>query len=292
MFLREHLAPLGWATGLHAALVVFLSVSFAISRPPAVPVVLTVKATVIDESALRAKREQEERERLAEQRRREEQAAQARREAERREAERRRQIEAEQARIREEAAAAERARQAELKRQREAEAERERKIEAERQRQAAERREAEERRAAEARRAEEERRAAEARRQAEERRKAEAEARRRAELEAQLAEQLELEEQRLQAERAGLLGQYIALIRQRVTRNWIRPPEARPGIDCEVFVTQIPGGEVVGVRFGRCNANDVVRRSIEAAVYRSSPLPKPPDPTLFERNLVFDFKPE
>ena len=38
--------------------------------------------------------------------------------------------------------------------------------------------------------------------------------------------------------------------------------------------------------------DEVVVRSIEAAVYRSSPLPLPPDPQLFERNLRFTFKPE
>jgi len=284
LFFREHLAPLGWAAGLHAALLVFLSLSFALSRPPVVPVRLAIKATVIDESATRARREREERERLAEQRRQEELADQTRREVERREAELKQQREAEQARLRTEAEAAELARQTELNRQRE--------IETERQRQADERRVAEERRRAEEQRAAEERQAAEQRRQAEERRKAEAAAHRQAELQAELAAQLEIEEQRLQAERSGLLGQYIALIQQRVTRNWIRPPEARAGIDCEVFVTQIPGGEVIGVRFGQCNGDDVVRRSIEAAVFRSSPLPRPPHAALFERNLVFDFRPE
>ncbi|MDH4031586.1 MAG: cell envelope integrity protein TolA, partial [Chromatiales bacterium] len=81
-------------------------------------------------------------------------------------------------------------------------------------------------------------------------------------------------------------------IRQRVQRNWIRPPEAQAGLECVVNVSQIPGGEVVDVRFGRCNGDDVVRRSIEAAVLRASPLPPPADPSLFERNLEITFRPE
>jgi colicin import membrane protein len=56
-------------------------------------------------------------------------------------------------------------------------------------------------------------------------------------------------------------------------------------------VTQVPGGEVVGVKIGECNGDEVVRQSIEAAVYRASPLPEPPDPALFERNLKLEFKP-
>jgi colicin import membrane protein len=40
-----------------------------------------------------------------------------------------------------------------------------------------------------------------------------------------------------------------------------------------------------------CNGDETVRQSIEAAVYRASPLPPPPDPALFERNLEIRFKP-
>ena len=94
------------------------------------------------------------------------------------------------------------------------------------------------------------------------------------------------------AEPAGLLARYIAVIRQKVERNWVRPSSADAGLECVVHVTQIPGGEVVGVRLGQCNGDDVVVRSIEAAVYRSSPLPLPPELELFERNLRFTFKPE
>ena len=99
------------------------------------------------------------------------------------------------------------------------------------------------------------------------------------------------EDRRRQAERAGLLDQYISLIEQRIVRNWVRPPTARPGLRCEVRVRQAPGGDVLDVSFGTCNGDDVVRRSIEAAVFRSSPLPDPPDPALFERNLLLIFEP-
>ena len=45
-------------------------------------------------------------------------------------------------------------------------------------------------------------------------------------------------------------------------------------------------GTVYATRFKR------VRESIEAAVYRASPLPPPPDPALFDRHLRIDFKPD
>lgn len=100
------------------------------------------------------------------------------------------------------------------------------------------------------------------------------------------------EEQLLAAADSGALADYVAVIRQKVERNWVRPPGAKPGLECEVLVTQIPGGQVTAVQRGRCNADDAVWRSIEAAVMKASPLPPPDDATLFERNLRFSFKPE
>jgi colicin import membrane protein len=49
---------------------------------------------------------------------------------------------------------------------------------------------------------------------------------------------------------------------------------------------------VTNVRIGNCNGDQAVRESIEAAVYRASPLPPPPDPSLFERSLEITFKPD
>lgn len=103
---------------------------------------------------------------------------------------------------------------------------------------------------------------------------------------------IEEEERRRAAEDSGLLDQYATMIRQRVERNWIRPAGAVKGLECEVRVRQIPGGDVVDVRMGRCNGDATVMRSIEAAVYKASPLPRPPDPSLFEKELIFRFAPE
>ena len=80
-------------------------------------------------------------------------------------------------------------------------------------------------------------------------------------------------------------------IRARIERAWIRPPSARPGIECTLDVTQVPGGEIVDVKIGACNGDQAVRQSIEQAAYRASPLPPPPDPALFERKLELTFKP-
>ena len=300
--LKQNLGPVTGSVVLHGAIAVFLVATFSFSSPTALPPQVSVKAKVVSEAqvreemaALEAAEQKEAREQEAERDR-------LRKEAER-EQERLAQLEGQRV----EAEQQERERKLEAEREREVQAQREAdrretaaKAEKERKdRETAEKaklaelerkRKVEEERLAKAR--EEQRKVEEARRQEEERRRAEVAAQEKALREAELREQIALEEQRMAAERSGLLGQYIGLIQQRVTRSWLRPPEAQPGLNCEVFVSQIPGGDVVAVRIGRCNGSDAVKRSIEAAVYRASPLPPPPDASLFERNLVFEFRPE
>ncbi len=126
---------------------------------------------------------------------------------------------------------------------------------------------------------------------AEAQRRAAEETRRRA-AQAELDRQLAEEDALLAAADSGALAEYVALIAQKVERNWVRPPSAKAGLECELSVTQIPGGQVTGVRIGNCPADDAVRRSIEAAVLRASPLPMPANQALFDRNLRFVFKPQ
>jgi len=85
---------------------------------------------------------------------------------------------------------------------------------------------------------------------------------------------------------SGARAVYMALIRQKIERNWAAPASATSELECSVRVRQIPGGEVIGVTILSCNGDDAVRRSVEAAVHRSSPLPEPSDPSLFDRNIL------
>lgn len=250
---------------LHAAVVGLLAIGFVNlgSRPTPKPQ-LALQAAVVDEAAIK-----EEMEKLEEDERRRERAA---REEETKAEEVRREREAEEKRLEE------------LKQQRAEEEKAELVRSEQRKKEEAERAQTVE---LEAKRKKEldAKAAADKKRQANE-------ARLRKEREAELKRRLGEEEQRAAAVDAGLLAQYVAQIQARVQRAWIRPPTARAGLNCVVYVTQVPGGEVVGVRVGECNGDDYVRQSIEAAVYRASPLPKPADPSLFERNLKLEFKPD
>jgi colicin import membrane protein len=155
---------------------------------------------------------------------------------------------------------------------------------------AQEEREKEDKRQAEQKRQAEEKRKEDAKRLAEEKR-TEEEARRRAQSEAELQHSLAAEEHVMAARSNGQLASWAAQIQARIQRAWLKPPSAGPGIDCMVYVTQVPGGEVVNVSLGRCNGDAAVQESIKMAAFRASPLPPPPDPALFERNLEVHFNP-
>jgi len=143
----------------------------------------------------------------------------------------------------------------------------------------------------------EKKRIEEEKRLAEQRRKQEEEQRRQEEQRA-LQEQLAAEQQQLEAEREkkvqSIVDRYIEIIKQKVTRNWFKPAGAQQGLSCTVMVRLIPGGEVLDVRITTSSGDPVFDRSVETAVLKASPLPLPPDPSLFERFriLQFVFKPE
>lgn len=270
---RENWKYLGGALGLHALLALLL-VGFSWNSTQTVVPQLAIKAVMVDTKTLnqltKAARVQPEvvpqaepQPDPAEEQRKQEEAQRQREQLQEREREQKRQQELEQQRALD--------KQKQLDQQR--------KAEAEKQKQAAEK---DKQRLAEIQ---------QKQREAEAKRLAAAEAKAQQAREAELDAQLAAEAGRDNAVNAGLLNQYKALIQQKVMRNWIKPPTAKAGLECEVSVTQATGGTVLSVSVGRCNGDAAVRASIEAAVQRASPLPEPPDARLFERNLLFKFKP-
>ena len=85
------------------------------------------------------------------------------------------------------------------------------------------------------------------------------------------------------------LAGYKAAVEQRVKRNWLRPANTADDLTCEVVVRLLPDGGVQSVRIVRSSGNGAFDRSVEAAVFKSDPLPKPPG-TLREITFVFKAK--
>lgn len=141
------------------------------------------------------------------------------------------------------------------------------------------------------------RKADEARKRQDEERRRAAEAELRQQLDEEDQQQIAAEQKRLAAVRAQHLrsevARYTALITQKVERNWIRPSDVKSGFSCMVAVQLMPGGGVVRASVVRSCGNAMLDRSVEAAVYKSTPLPVPGDPEMFNefRELQFKFKP-
>ena len=112
---------------------------------------------------------------------------------------------------------------------------------------------------------------------------------------AMLEEERREEEARKQAERTARLqtqrSQYAAAITQAVNKNWLRPASTVDGQSCDVIVTQTMSGVVIDVQLGSCTSDNAFQRSVERAVRQASPLPLPPDPELFDKEIYFTFKP-
>ncbi|MCF6323069.1 MAG: cell envelope integrity protein TolA [Gammaproteobacteria bacterium] len=112
--------------------------------------------------------------------------------------------------------------------------------------------------------------------------------------EARIRQQQLAEEQRLldaarEREYQSIVDKHVEIIRQKVTRNWLRPTGSMAGLACTVQVRIIPGGDVLDVRITKSSGNAVFDRSVEMAVLKASPLPLPADRALFDRFRVLEF---
>lgn len=290
--LREYWKSLLGAVLVHAliAALLFLTVQFA--RHPQIAGQLAIEAVVVDSSqpdrsAERQRQEREAAEKVqqdkqkeqerekAEQQREQEQQDKAKQAASRKEQEQQLAVEAEQAEIRKQADSkrqqAEQQKKLQVEQQQKADVERQQKATADKQRLAEIQRKQQE----------------EA-----DRRKAADDARDKTAREAELKRQLAEEEGRSSAVDSGVLAQYMALLQQRINNNWNRPLSATSGVQCDIKISQTSNGTVVSAQVTQCNGDAALKQSIEQAVYKSSPLPLPQDSRLFERNLLFRFKPD
>ena len=278
---HSQISPASWlgAIVVHAVIVGLLlqfGAEPARSNVPPRPDVEAVRVQAADEKLLQQKREAH-RQALRE----EELRKQREREAQRKAAERKR---AEKRRAEEKA----RLKAEEKKRKATARAEAKRKAKEEAKRKRAEKRKREQ----EARRKAEEKKRAAARTEAERKVKEEARELKEAENRAQARrEEQSRRRQREAARRARQADIWRIAIKKRIERVWLQPPADRIA-PCEVVVEQDERGEVLSAKVQGCRASQAWQDSLRNAVLKASPLPRPPDPELFDRRLVITFHPK
>jgi len=92
--------------------------------------------------------------------------------------------------------------------------------------------------------------------------------------------------------RARALATWTDRIRGRIRGNIILLSEV-PGNPEAIFdVTLIPSGDVIDVRKKKSSGNAAYDEAVERAIRKSSPLPRPDDAALFQRQLELRFRPQ
>jgi colicin import membrane protein len=130
-------------------------------------------------------------------------------------------------------------------------------------------------------------------RQADAKAAAEVEAKSRAESEAKARAAAETKA-KLQAEataRAKAEADWIRRIQAKVRGNVILPPDMAGNPEAIFEVVQLPTGEILDVQLRRSSGVRAYDEAVQRAIHKSSPLPRPDQPELFQRVLTLKFRP-
>jgi colicin import membrane protein len=85
--------------------------------------------------------------------------------------------------------------------------------------------------------------------------------------------------------------EWIDKIRSRIRGNINLPPDI-PGNPEAIFdVVQLPTGEIIDAQLSKSSGNRAYDEAVQRAIIKSSPLPRPDSPDLFQRNLTLKFRP-
>ena len=85
---------------------------------------------------------------------------------------------------------------------------------------------------------------------------------------------------------------YAERIRAKIRGNIVLPPDIKGNPSALFKVVQLPSGEVMAVQLTRSSGHAGYDAAVERAILKSSPLPKPDDPSLFARELSLTFCPD
>lgn len=90
------------------------------------------------------------------------------------------------------------------------------------------------------------------------------------------------------------IDKYKAMIVQMISQNWLVPDNTNKDLSCQLLIQVGPGGAVLNVQVAKSSGNPQLDDSAVAAVMKTSPLPVPHDPKLFDkfRQLRLTVKPE
>ena len=84
---------------------------------------------------------------------------------------------------------------------------------------------------------------------------------------------------------------YAGRIKAKIRGNIVLPPDLKGNPEAIFDVVQLPTGEVLSVKLRKSSGHAGYDLAVERAVLKSSPLPRPDRPELFQRALELKFRP-
>ena len=128
-------------------------------------------------------------------------------------------------------------------------------------------------------------------------------------MEQQIAQQLAQEQQQISAQRQeaelrDLLARNAAAARSKALAAWadkiravirgniVLPQNIQGNPEAVFEILLLPTGDVLNVTLKKSSNNSLLDDAIERAILKSSPLPKPDDPSVFERRLQLTYRPK
>ena len=86
------------------------------------------------------------------------------------------------------------------------------------------------------------------------------------------------------------LVDWASAVQQRIHDNWVRPVGSSETKRCLIYLKVSPNGIVESAEFKEPCGDTAFEESVRTAIQRSSPLPLPSDPAVFQRNMVLNFQ--
>lgn len=93
------------------------------------------------------------------------------------------------------------------------------------------------------------------------------------------------------AANARALADWVDKVRAKIRSNIVLPPGINGNPEAQFDVVQLPTGDVLTVTLKKSSGNAALDDAIIRAIRKSSPLPKPDDPSLFHRNFTLHYWP-
>ena len=94
------------------------------------------------------------------------------------------------------------------------------------------------------------------------------------------------------AARSRAEADYIRRIQSKVKGNVVLPPDMNGNPEAIFEVVQLPTGEIIDAVLRKSSGVRAYDDAVQRAIQKSSPLPRPDRPELFQRSLTLKFRPQ